>query len=511
MSAQNIYALSDNDAWNGNAGCALLSDSYDWLQSSNPASIGVQRIPDVGVTRLMAQRLGGDNRLAQQSGSISSLGFQSGSYRSLERINLYGDFHFTQEWHRNRRWVDNFDSFNDNPYQVGGDIPGSYSRQRFDFSVMIASHPLWNRVVFGAAADYMVGDFSRNNDARSRAQKADYNLRLGAGIKLSSRSTIGVNGLYRRDKEKMMKLVAKAENSDKYTYYLYKGMGEYSTTGITFFNRRTMGDYYGGAVQYGYSSGSFSLVAEGQYTARADEIIGEQNSSPGDYSSDRLHANVKGSLRGQGGLHSINLTCDHVSGCANSFLQKSITVTNDKGMIDSYWQTLLSAVAYKNTRTDAGIQWRYYALSGEDYRWFVGADAAVEQLSNRYILPHSSLSYTSALACAEAGAVIVDRSKWSLDFTANGGYLFNVASALDENAELAADKLTVVNTNILEPNMDIIGSNLMILGCSLRCRFGITSATDGFVSLRTQHHLLRNGRDRYLVEFTAGIVLRGKR
>lgn len=509
VSAQTIFTQSNDIAREQVRSRAVLTDSYNWLQSSNPSAIGVDSLPNIGITQLGGNRLSGDNKFAQESGTVSTLGFNSDSYCRLKNINLYGRFQFSQEWHKDRRWVDNFESMNDSPYLVGGDLLGSYTRQIFDFSVMLSSHELWHKVVFGLGVDYKVGDFSRGNDPRSRAQLADYNFRPGAVWRVASRHRIGVNGIYRRNKEKLLKPVSKAENADKYVYYLYEGIGEYSTTGITFFNRRTTSNYYGGALQYGYSSPKFAVVADGEFTKRKDEIIGDMKSSPGDYQSKNIKATVKGTLRGDGSMNSFCVTYKYVDGYANSYLQEQRTVINDKGMVDSYWETILSAISYKNTQTDINVAWRYYAMGKDNYRWYVGANAMAEDFKSHYVLPASAFEYTSARGRIECGAVVVTRPKWSLDFTANGGYLFNLSNTLNENEELAADKLTVVNEQILEPNMDLISRNAILVGGSLNCQFKLSKSTKGFVNVYTQHNILAGGTNRYIVGASAGIFIAG--
>ncbi|MDE7129445.1 MAG: hypothetical protein K2O07_03910, partial [Alistipes sp.] len=333
-----------------------------WLDSDNPAAIGLVDLPDYGITQTGANRLSGDLHRAQQSGSVTAFGFSSDSYCSLPKIGLYGRFGFTQQWHRNRRWADNFDPSNGNPYLAGSDLAGNYSQQMFDFSVKAASQCLWQRVWFGIGFDYTVGDLSRSDDPRSRVQLADYAVRPGLAVAISSHGKLGISGVYRHRKEKMLKPVAKAENIDKYAYYSMKGLGEYSTSSILFFSRRYTADYLGAQMQYEYSSERFAMLATAQATLRDEDVIGERKEQPGDYASNEYGISLNGVLHDSRSLQRFRLAATMSRGRATEYMQELITQTNAQGMIDTYWQTMLQAVRYRNDSFSIDAAWRYYRL-----------------------------------------------------------------------------------------------------------------------------------------------------
>ena len=485
-----------------------------WLDSDNPVAIGIVDMPDYGTTQLGANTLAGDLRRAQQSGSIAALGFSSDSYCTLPKINLYGRFGFTQQWHRNRRWADNFDPYNGNPYLAGSDLAGNYSQQMFDFSVKAASPCLWRRVWFGVGFDYTVGDFSRSDDPRSRVQLADYSIRPGVAVRISGHSKLGINGLYRHRKEKMLKPVAKAENIDKYTYYSMKGMAEYSTSSILFFSRRYIASYLGAEMQYEYSAADFDLLATGRALFRDEDVIGERKEQPGDYADNLYQATITGVWHGSRSLQRFRLAAALGNGRATEYMQELITDTNAQGMIDTYWQTMLQAVRYRNDRLEIDAAWRYYRLRPDGgYGWFVGADFELSQSGSKYILPFSSMRTTSAEAAIVGGAVICRRERWSLAVNLEAGYRANLAGTLDTNPELAAERKTVVQQQVVEPDFDILTSNTMRLGGSIDCTFTLARKTECFVTLyaRQYRRFAAPAAGRYVAGIALGILTDFKR
>lgn len=485
-----------------------------WLDSDNPAAIGIVDMPDYGTTQLGANTLAGDLRRAQQSGSIAALGFSSDSYCTLPKINLYGRFGFTQQWHRNRRWADNFDPYNGNPYLAGSELAGDYSRQVFDFSVKAASPCLWRRVWFGVGFDYTVGDFSRSDDPRSRVQLADYSIRVGIAVRISHRSKLGIDGLYRHRKEKMLKPVAKAENIDKYTYYSMKGMAEYSASSILFFSRRYTSDYLGAEMQYEYSASGFDLMFTGGVLLRNEDVIGERKEQPGDYADNLYRAAITGVWHGSRSLQKFRMAASLGNGRATEYMQELITATNAQGMIDTYWKTMLQAVRYRNDRLAADASWRYFRLRPDGgYDWFIGADFELSQTDNRYILPFSSMRTTSAESSISGGAVICRREHWSLMLNLEAGYRGNLSGSLSTNPELAAERKGIVQQQVVEPDFDILTSNALRLGGSIVGTFTIARRTECFATVyaRQYHRFATPAACRYVAGIALGILTDFKR
>lgn len=485
-----------------------------WLDSDNPTAIGIVGLPDYGTTQAGANALSGDLRRAQQSGSITAFGFSSDSYCSLPKINLYGRFGFTQQWHRDRRWADNFDPYNGNPYLAGSDLAGDYSCQIFDFSVEAASHRLWQRVWLGVAFDYTVGDLSRSDDPRSRVQLADYAIRPGVTVAISPHSKLGISGLYRHRKEKMLKPVAKAENIDKYTYYSMKGMAEYSTSSILFFSRRYTADYLGGEMQYEYSAGGFDLLARCRAVFRNEDVIGERKEQPGDYAENLYEAALSGVWRSSRSLQRFDIAAGLGRGRATEYMQELITQTNAQGMIDTYWQTMLQAVRYRNDSFSIDAAWRYYRLRPEGgYGWFIGADFELSQSGSKYILPLSSMRIGTTEASLSGGIALCRRERWSLDINLEAGCRINLSGSMTRNPELAAERKTIVQQQIVDPDFIVLTSDAIRFGGSIVCNFTLARRTDCFVTIyaREYRRFAAPAAGRHIAGIALGILTDFKR
>lgn len=482
-------------------------DSLSWINTSNAASLGIFSLNSLGITQIGANHTDGNYKLAAQSGTITSLGFYSDSYRSLEKINLYGRFSFNQQWHSKRLWSDNFDPYNGTPYIVGGDIEGDYSKQIFDFSVKASSMLLWNRIWLGVGFDYKDGDFSRSRDPRSRSQLADYKVYPGIIVKLSSNSSIGMNIFYRYYKEKMLKPVSKAESYDKYTYYLQKGMGEYSATTILFFSRRYSNNYYGGNLQYNFANQSIELLVDGGVSLRNELVIDETRQIPGDFKSYDFNGSIDLSFKSGKALQKIKLKGIYSLGNAREYLQENVIYTNDQGRLDSYWRTIMKNSTYNNSFIDVTASWRFYRLNSDGYKWFAGACANYYSFGKKYLMPTSSANYSWLSVDLEYGSHLFTGQKSSINFIAECGALKSMDSELNLNNSLVKEKKSTINENVLLPDFDILSSDSFKIGAELNYIFKRDKSVSLFASAYTSFLIPININIEKSLRYCAGISL----
>lgn len=445
-----------------------VSDTARWLTTSNAAGLGILNLPSVGSTSISGSYKGGDFRRSQESKSIVSYGGRSESYRRLGDMRLYGDFSYTAERHHGRAWCDNTDPYIGNPYVVGSSIPGDYAKQAFDFTVKGAGKQLADRLWLGAGASYHVSEFSRLNDPRSRAQLADYSVLPGFAIQLGRHSTLGLNLDWRHRKEKMLKLVAKSETIDRFTYYDYKGLADYATTGILFFTRRYISDWYGGQIQFDHEGSWGGVLARAGYRIRQDSVTGEAEESPGSYSSQEIEAGIEATLRSGGNIHCFSLGGSFIPGQANEFLQERVTEVGEDGFVDTYWKLLMENVRYKNHTADADLGWKMFH-GGVDYKWFVGAGVGMQAESREYILPHSEMSWLRIVPDVQAGV----RFAGHFRVEGNISYILGIPGELILDQALEKNKKTVIRDNVVIPDFDHLGADALGAGLMASYHFKV--------------------------------------
>lgn len=457
-----------------------------WNATNNPTTISFYELGKAsGSAGFSADYLAGAYRRAMDPSEDYSLGFSTDSYNSLDNIDLYGSFAFTQETLKGKKYSENYDPYNGNPYLAGSTLEGDYTKQLFEFNVAASSKVLSNRMRFGVSIDYNVGDMSRYNDPRSRVQLADYSITPGFIIDLTPKDRIGLSGTYRYRKEKMLKPVAKSENLDRYMYCLQKGLSEYSETGLLFFSRRYVGNYGGGELQYSHMTPNLSLVVHGGATYRYDDVIGERKENPGNYSSIDYHGGVS-ALWGNGRLrHKAVVGLSYISGDAEECLQELTTETNEQGMPDSYWRTVMKNIRYRNSLSTMSALWQISGLRGGKYSWDVGVAIDASVYSSKYILPKSDFHTAYLEPSLIGGCLLYSKGNSEINISGRLGWHQSLTNKLSTNPELENEKLTTIRDNVTIPDYQTFSRSGLMTGLNLNYIFASLKSSRLYCSVST--------------------------
>ena len=460
-----------------------------WKETSNPSSLsffGFEKT--LGTAELSTDFLSGTYKRAMDPLRDYGLNFSAESYNPLDHIDLYGSFTFRQETLEGKTYSENHDPYNGNPYIAGSTLAGDYTKQLFAFKVVSASKLLWNRMRFGVACDYNVGDMSRYNDPRSRVQLADYSITPGLTIELTSKDRLGLSGTYRYRKEKMLKPVTKSDNIDRYIYCVQKGVSEYSETGLLFFSRRYVGNYGGGELQYSHMTQELSLLAYSGATYRHDDVIGERKETPGDYGSMGYHGGIS-SFWGGGKLrHKASLEISYDSGWAQECLQELTTEMNDQGMPDSYWRTVMKNIRFRNSSASLSAKWQMFGLRDEEYLWDFGIAFDSELHSSRYILPESHFKTAYLEPAIVGGRVLYRKGASEINISGRLGWHINVQNDLSVNPELDKEKLTTVRDNVTLPDYQTFSRNNLAFSLNVNYIFATLKNVRLYCSASTNQY-----------------------
>lgn len=465
-----------------------------WRATNNPSSLSFYGFDKTsGSAELSSDFLSGAYRRAMDPTRNYSMNFSAESYNYLDNIDLYGSFAFRQETLEGKTYSENYDPYNGNPYIAGSTLAGDYTKQLFAFKVVSASKLLWNRMRFGVACDYNVGDMSRYNDPRSRVQLADYSITPGLTIELTSKDRIGLSGTYRYRKEKMLKPVTKSDNIDRYIYCAQKGVSEYSETGLLFFSRRNVSNYGGGELQYSHMTPELSLLVYGGVTYRHDDVIGERKETPGDYGSMDYHGGIS-SFWGSGKLrHKASIGISHDSGWAQECLQELTTEMNDQGMPDSYWRTVMKNIRFRNSSASVSAKWQMFGLRDGDYLWDFGIAFDSELHSSRYILPESHFKTAYLEPAIVGGRVLYRKGASEINLSGRLGWHINVQNDLSVNPELDKEKLTVIRDNVTLPDYQTFSRNSLAFSLNVNYIFATLKNVRLYCTASTnQYHALSN-------------------
>jgi len=446
----------------------LLYDSALWLKTQNASGLGVQNFKPIGSTSVGGDYKSGNYHRAQQAQSIISYGGSSHSYCSLPQLRLYGSFSYQEQLHKDLSWCDNFDPYNGNPFIVGQGIKGDYKKQLFDFKVGVSSLKMSDLYYAGVALDYSVGEFSRQNDPRSRAQLASWSLRPGVAFEFGN-STLGINLEWKHRKEKMLKLVSKSEGIDKYKYYDFRGLGEYTVVNPLFFTRRYVSDSFGAQLQYGLKSSRIELLCQAGYLYRTDMVSGESEESPGKYNSHDIFLGLDGKLSHSCGLSVFSVSADIGFGLSTEYIQERVVELNESGLMDSYWKTLMGNLRYSSNTVQARARWTYYHdPAGGAYKWKFGPSLSVDGETLMYFSPLSDFSWTRIDAMLEAGLPY-----GNCLFEAAAGAVFPIMADMNIKTRAETADKTVIRDNILSADLDYLKKSGVQLNLSAKYFFEI--------------------------------------
>ncbi len=492
----------------------VLLQSNRWLNTSNPASIGIKTMPQTGLTQIGTSYATGNLKRVQESGRITDWHFKSNSYKSLKNLNVWGNFEFRQQRHSERHYADMPFPFNGNPFIAGSDIKSSYSHQIFDFDVKISSLKLFEKLYSGLGVQYTLGDFSRLQDPRSRDQYIDFSITPGLIIEINPRNHFGANFKYRYRKDKSNTYVIKSQFTpdEKFSLFLQEGLGVYEKKIATYFDRRIKGNYLGGEIQYEYCSDNFSLLSAFNILHRKDLIEDKSQASPGDYINSALGAFIKGELKnGTVSTNIFNILFNADIGESDKFIQQLQSVTDpESGITTSHYETVIIIPSFKNHEIKSSINWTFYKLNNDSYKWFSGIEAGYHIFSSDYIgySPPSSLSLSKINSSLFGGYEIFRKERRSLNINTLAGYLFTPSSNISISSELPSNRQIIYNQVII-PDYEIATDNIVKFCLSANYIFPLTknTNTDGIFTILYRQYL-SGSLNRYYLGISFGLLIK---
>ena len=401
---------------------------------------------------------GGLHRV-QENGSENGISLSCESDRRLGKTDLYGRFSFTQSRIRDRQFCDNYDPFDGNPFKVGSDNAGDYTSQRFGFEVKTSTLRFSDIFIPSLDISYNVGDLSRINDPRSRSQQLEISVRPSLSWLFSAGNRLSAGISFGYAKEKMLKLSSKAENLDRYYYYEMKGAGAYSQVGIISFSRRYQLFSTGGDISFHHNGHGMEAIVKGSLSGSGTSIRGEAGESPGRY--DKTTAGLSGDMiiTREKTKHRISATVTARSGRATEFFQEQRIVTDARGRVDQYYETLVRTVRFKNSDIYATCS---YLASLKGNPWSAGIRMDYRAEDSRYILPETEFNWGWLLP---AGVLKygIRLNKIDMAATLQGGWRIPLSSGLDISPALETEGKMLIADKVLAPDAALFSTGALYI------------------------------------------------
>lgn len=448
----------------------LQTIRQQWGVTDNAAGMTFADVSKGSFATLERYLSQGDHHRVQEGSSNKGLTFSTERYDKFnDKILVRGAFAFNLNKEYDRAWSDVINTYNSNPFIYGSSVRGNYEQQRFDLNLKLYSR-LNGRFNYGLTIDYHVYDIARQRDPRSRTYALDYSLIPAITYSLNKVSTIGLNLLYRYNKEKMPSL-STVQTDPNLKYYTFTG-NENATGrigGYRGFQRQFLSDYAGVALQYGYNKESVSLVLSAGLDYQYQQTLGDKKQTPGSYNSFNYKFKADLIINRPSFMHNIRANITLYDGGANEYRQRLESERDTlTGITTETWVTIYT---YKNRyivkTNDFDAKWRVFALenNGAGYKWSAGLSAGYSSFSNLYYLPSSEYSASRVHYGAEGSTTLYNKkgSRVELDLSVR------FSNKTDSKLEVSND--TEIFRNVLNPDFEYHNRSTSQVGGSLKYTF----------------------------------------
>ncbi len=447
----------------------LADATQTFRLTQNAAALDVDSVVNRGYAQVRFDRSVGDYTRVQEGDEHNALRFETERYQRIGRYLVgYGRFDFDYGRVQNRSWCDVRRAYDTNPYFSGSSVAGKYDNMDFSLTAALGTVS-FSGFRFGAHVDYGVGDLSRLRDPRSRSEMLDYCLTPSVSYTVG-RHTIGLNGHYRRRKEKMPTLTT-VQTDPNLMYYQFTGMENAIGTvgGYSSFSREWVRHQLGAELDYGFRFGDRFSTTNALSINRAEEdVLGQYKYEPGCFFDYTYGLQSYNRVRTEHHLHNIDLSVEARQAYADEYREQlNIEKDPETGYNTySYERLLTFSKRYQVQTLDASLRYRLQWVKGTGVHAYAGVVANYSIASNKHVLPTSSFHRDRTTITAEGGCALIPQHLW-MDFSA--GYSHSMRADLT-----LADPTTDYAQNVLIPDMDYYNADYWHERLQLTYQFPIT-------------------------------------
>ena len=437
-----------------------LSDQQQlWHQTHNAAGMtfdlaAADSTRNRGVVYFDFRHEEGDYHRVQDGGMRNNLRFFTERYQTIGKyLYAYGSFDFNMGRTKNRAWSDVLRSYDSNPFISGSNVFGKYDHQDFTLHASLSTVQL-GRFTYGASILYEVGDLSRLRDPRSRINLLEYRLTPSVTYQIARSHHIGLALHYDRRKEKLPSLTT-VQTDPNLKYYVMTGLENATGTtgGYQGYMREYVNHDFGGELSYGFHGDALNSVTTVTMDHGTEFVYGTNQYEPGRYYTYHYGLSTQNRLRSGSLLHSMDVAVGYEQAYADEYRQERISVTDgETGYTSVSWNTTMEyRKRYQLKKFDLSLHYRLTFTEGRQQYGYVGASYQLQNISNKRLLPVSTLDVASSFINVEGG-ISLFRHRLLADAQAG----CHIAS----KADLAlADATTDYALGVLLPDMKVLDAN----------------------------------------------------
>lgn len=403
--------------------------------TNNAAGMGLAQPSAGSKTQLAVFDQFGDYHLAQQGDGDLGFRFSTLRYDTFnDKLFMRGSFYYQLDREKNRPWSDVMDPWFSIPYIYGSSVAKDYDSHDCGLAFDLYTAPLGDWISVGVKTDYRVADISGKRDPRPRTGFLDLQVVPSALVTLGAHH-IGLDVGYGYAKEKLSGLTTIQSYPNLY-YYKMTGLDHVdgALSAYTGFKRQFSGNRFLGDLQYSFDGRVVGLLVSAGMEYRRLDAYGDKMQSPGSFNRITYNALANLTLKpGRGLLHRFFLKAEYGDAGADEYLQE-LTAVKDPvtGATTETWETLYTYKdRYQLKTMDARFTYKLYGTDGySDYRWSVGAGAALNSFRKEYYLPYSGFQNRALTFSLDGSYRLIELKGHKLDLRASGAFRKALRTAL---------------------------------------------------------------------------------
>lgn len=433
-----------------------------WLYSQNAAGMAFDETHNFSNLNIDHQLLKGNFHRPQEGEKESTTSVYSEGFMNLGSALVWGSFNFMQ---RNLSDAGYNASITDPsrgmPYYIIDEHQSNWRNQYYDLRFRASTPSISNRWTFGVEGVYQASLAAKQRDPR--VDTRFYNLQIVPGItyQLNDAHRLGLSLRYESIKED-----SRMENKNTdiaQTYYALYGLGT-AIQGIG--SGRTTnyyGDRAGAALQYNYQTPTWSILMEGSYDLRTENV--EQS-----LTSPRKDAGVKDNTfylsttayqQGEKYAHYLkaNYTNRHIDGI------QYVSQYDNTETLDG-WNMLYKSIRSTYDTQKASINYAFIHNRDNEYNWKLEAEATYWKQDDEYLLPNSK-KYSENIyvnLCGKKNFILGEKMNNRLLLDIHAGYKKNLSGEYRYGGKhadyISVTGLESADANYLNSNYHCIGGSL---------------------------------------------------
>lgn len=482
----------------------LLKARALWFHTNNGAGLTFDNLYDFSDLQFNYALKSGDFKKKQDGENERVFGVSTQGGVKLGESYAWGSFAYNNEMQKGTLYNTMMLDFQRAvPYYAVDKNLSDWKKQNYELKMNVSSKPLWDRYFVGIQGEYVTKTGAKQIDPRSTVYYYTITLKPGIVAKFGNHA-VGLNMLYQNLRQESGTTNSNSQvNQD---VYVLKGLGNFysavvgglQSLGMFTFDGNTMG----GDIQYSYSSGSLSMLLNGTYSFRAEDVLSAPTKpkKEGSVKDELLSANLAIVKSGT------NLSRLDLSYSSREISGIEYVQVLDNSWIVQRWVDVYSSVRSDFSSTDMSAAYSFFKGAAHEYKWRAGAFVNYRKTDDIYYIPESSMTIENFYMGADAKVNMALKGGSSLVAGAGVVYKNNLDGSYIYGG---ADPSSLVVTDFMTPDFKYMKQSYTKIGGELSyfTVVGKSRRTGMFFKITADYYKPSQGEgNRVFTNFGAGFT-----